>query len=53
MECRTTEEIQKEAWYLEINESGKVQASHDGNSDQTVMVLVPVGMACNYVTMLQ
>ena len=47
MECRTTEEIQKEAWYLEINESGKVQASHDGNSDQTVMVLVPVGMAFN------
>ena len=45
MECRGTEDIQKESLYLEISDTGKVQASHDGNSDQTVMVLVPVGMA--------
>ena len=47
MECRGTEDIQKESLYLEISDTGKVQASHDGNSDQTVMVLVPVGMAFN------
>ena len=45
MECRGTEDIQKESLYLEISDTGKVQASHDGNSDQTIMVLVPVGMA--------